>query len=115
MVDVRRRRVVTVRFNDAEFERLDALRGKFAMTKGRYIRIRALGDPLPRAAVVPELNRRAWVELSRAASNLNQIAHHMNAYGRRSVGTSVVVEALRVFRDRLIGASAVFGRAGSEE
>lgn len=48
---------------------------------GEMLRAMALGRKarLPRA--VPEINREAWAELSRVASNLNQLAHHANATG----------------------------------
>lgn len=90
----KRKHAVTCRLTDAELVRVDRLRGN--MTAGEWIRTAALGRP-PR--IVPELNRSAWLELSRAASNLNQLA-------RQGHFTDVdVTEQLKAFRAALIGAA----------
>jgi hypothetical protein len=111
MAEDKRTHVVMARLNSAELERLDALRSVFAMSRAKYMRTRALGDSLPRSTVVPELNRRAWAELSRAASNLNQLTHHLNVMKHRNlildpdVEIDLITKALKAFRNRLIGAS----------
>lgn len=90
----KRKHAVTCRLTDAELVHVDLLRGN--MTAGEWIRTAALGRP-PR--IVPELNRSAWLELSRAASNLNQLA-------RQGHFTDVdVTEQLKAFRAALIGAA----------
>lgn len=90
----KRKHAVTCRLTDAELVHVDRLRGN--MTTGEWIRTAALGRP-PR--IVPELNRSAWLELSRAASNLNQLA-------RQGHFTDVdVTEQLKAFRAALIGAA----------
>ena len=43
-----------------------------------YVREAALGRDLPRPLLVPELNRRAWLELSRHGSNLNQLTKQLH-------------------------------------
>lgn len=68
-----RRHAVSCRLTDAESELLDARRGN--VSRGEYLRLAALKAP-PR--VVPEINKVAWSDLSRAASNLNQLTRAIN-------------------------------------
>lgn len=68
-----RRHAVSCRLTDAESEMLDARRGN--VSRGEYLRLAALKAP-PR--VVPEINKVAWSDLSRAASNLNQLTRAIN-------------------------------------
>lgn len=87
---------VSVRLNAAELARLDAVRGRFQ--RGEWLRMAAL-DRLP--PTVPEINREAWTDLSRAAGNLNQIARHLNESG---IDDADAIRAeLAVFRAMLIG------------
>lgn len=89
----KRKHPVTCRLTDVELEHVDRLRG--SMSTGEWIRTAALGAP-PR--IVPELNRQAWLELSRAASNLNQLA-------KKSHFADVdITSELKKFRAALIGA-----------
>lgn len=48
---------------------------------------------------VPELNQSAWIELSRVASNLNQLAHHANTGG--VVADDAMMESLARTLDEL--------------
>lgn len=90
----KRKHPVTCRLTDAELAHVDRLRG--SMTAGEWIRTAALGRP---PMIIPELNREAWLALSRAASNLNQLA-------KTSHFTEVdVTEHLKAFRAALIGAA----------
>lgn len=93
----KRTHCISVRMNAAELAALDSRRGQYA--RGEYLRL-AFFDALP--PVIPELNREAWVELSRAASNLNQLAKAYNE------GDALDPDSLRnhlaAFRDALIGA-----------
>jgi hypothetical protein len=109
MANGRRTHVVMARFNDEELKRLDALRGLFAMGRAKYMRARVLDDKLPKTTIVPELNREAWVKLSRSASNLNQIAHHLNKLGPDLLDIPSITEALKDFRMALIGAMVFKG------
>lgn len=77
----RRWHSVSCRLTDEELAILDARRGK--VRRGEWLRLSALSKP-PR--VVPELNRAAWVDLARSASNLNQITHAMNSGSLPSSG-----------------------------
>jgi hypothetical protein len=68
--------------------------------------------------VVPEINRKTWVDLARSASNLNQIAHHLNMTdlkGKRIVNIPQIIDALTDFRNQLIGASNSFAAVEEEE
>ena len=71
----KRGHTVSVRLNGAELEKLDAQRGAVQMQRGEYLRAAALHRLPP---TIPEINRKAWGELSRTTANLNQIARHLN-------------------------------------
>lgn len=90
-----RKHPVTCRLTDAESEKVDGLRG--GMTRGEWLRTAALGKP---PATIPAINQAAWLELSRAASNLNQLAKQSHS---EAVEAS---EELAIFRMLLINASA---------
>lgn len=72
--DALRTHCVSVRLAPAELAELDSQRGPYR--RGEWLRL-AWQRALP-PAPPPELNRRAWAELARAAANLNQLAHHLN-------------------------------------
>jgi hypothetical protein len=89
---------VSCRMNSAELAVLDKFRG--GNQRGEALRMLSLSQlPSP----IPELNASAWTELSKSASNLNQIARRMN------VGESLEIEEIRAelerFRAALLGAS----------
>lgn len=65
-----------------------------------FIRKVSLGKRLP--SRIPELNREAWVSLSRSASNLNQIAKAINS--EEHVDVALIERQLAEFRLALIGA-----------
>lgn len=96
--DVRRGHCVSVRMNERELAKLDMDRGK--TPRGEWLRL-AWECALP-PAPAPELNREAWVELSRAASNLNQLAKRLNE-GGEAEAEEILAELAR-FRASLIGA-----------
>ena len=98
-----RTHVVMARFSPSELERLDALRSIFKMSRAKYMRTRALGERMPQDSIAPALNRQAWVELSRSASNLNQIAKRMNM--KMAVTVNEIAHELSEFRAALIGAA----------
>lgn len=79
-----RRRCVSVRLSPQENAELDRRRG--AQQKGRFIRNLFLGRPEPKQ--IPEINRKAYIELARAAANLNQIARALNR------GDQIIMEDL---------------------
>lgn len=80
------------------------------MSRGEYLRCAALGVP---PSEIPELNREAWVSLSRAAGNLNQLAKRLAVlFSIENDGgildalglVDTVKSELDEFRDALIGA-----------
>jgi hypothetical protein len=71
----RRTHTVSVRLNAAELAQLDAQRATVSMQRGEYLRAGALHRLPP---TIPALHREAWAELAREASNLNQLAKHLN-------------------------------------
>jgi hypothetical protein len=87
---------VSVRLNAAELKTLDGNRGVFQ--RGEWLRMASI-DQLP-PSPPPALNREAWLELSRAAANLNQIARALNA--GESVDVTDTLAKLAAFRERLI-------------
>jgi hypothetical protein len=94
--DDRRQECVSVRLNKPELAILEAKRGN--LMKGEFLRMAAL-DQLPK--VVPELNKDAWIELSRAASNLNQVAHKLNL--DEYVDADEIRRVFAEFRQKIIG------------
>ncbi len=105
--DALRTHCVSVRLAPAELAELDRQRGPYR--RGEWLRL-AWQRALP-PAPPPELNRRAWAELARAAANLNQLAHHLNGLavaGAEPTAADVteVARALADFRAALIGAQA---------
>lgn len=93
----RRWHSVSCRLTDAELALVDARRGK--VRRGEWLRLAALSKP-PR--VVPEVNRAAWVDLARSASNLNQLTHALNGGSLPSSGDlSSVIADLRHDLDAL--------------
>lgn len=68
-----RRHSVSCRLTDEEIAILDQRRGK--VSRGEWLRLAALAAP-PR--IVPEVNKVAWSDLSRAAGNLNQLSRAIN-------------------------------------
>lgn len=95
----KRSHTVSVRLNESELAWLDEQRSKIRMRRGEYLRFAATGKLPP---VVPEINREAWVLLSRSAANLNQIARHFNAGDDPAYHD--IVNCLREFRCALIDA-----------
>lgn len=95
--EARRGHCVSVRMNESELVALDSRRGEYA--RGEYLRL-AFFDALP--PTIPELNREAWVELSRASSNLNQLAKAYNENG--DLDPDLLRQGLSAFRSALIGA-----------
>ena len=94
---------VSVRLNAGELAWLDEQRATVGMQRGEYLRAAALDRLPPQPA--PELNRAAWLELARAAGNLNQLAHHLNSVGVAHSDAPEILAQLAAFRAALIGAA----------
>ena len=96
----RRRHTVSTRFNPAELKELDRLSTSVGLRRGEYLRLTAFKSLPP---TIPELNKEAWLELARAASNLNQIAYQLNRKGIEvEVDIREVENMLAYFRQILI-------------
>lgn len=100
-----RTHTVSVRLNGDELAQLDGQRAPVQMQRGEYLRCAALHQLPP---TIPPVNQAAFVELSRSASNLNQIARSLNEAARGSPehepSITQIVGALDDFRRALIGA-----------
>lgn len=93
-----RTHTVSTRLNADELNRLDLMRGEFR--RGEYLRAVFMNnEPFQ----IPEVNRQSWVELARSASNLNQLAHHLNTNGLSSDDVAEVRQLLADFRANLLG------------
>lgn len=88
---------VSVRMSEFELQDLDRRRGK--IRRGTFLRNVFLGKKEPKQ--IPEVNQKVYIETSRWASNLNQIAKQLN--------TADVIEieelrrTLNEFRRSIIG------------
>jgi hypothetical protein len=88
---------------DAELRRLDQGRPE-KMTRGEWLRTKALKRDLPRA--IPEVNREAWTTLSTAVANLNQLAKAINQGTRSELAAadlSDLVAQVQAVRLQLLG------------
>lgn len=97
----KRTHCISVRVNEAELERLDEERGNFK--RGEWLRwawLKSTPPPPP-----PALNRQAWVELARAAANLNQISRRANFNSASVLEIMELKSTLDDFRRALIGAA----------
>ncbi len=101
----RRHHAVMMRVNDAELAEIDTRRGDY--DRGEYLRMAMFGQKAARprpTTVIPELNQTARLELSRSASNLNQVTRHLNEAGIQPGDLPQIIILLTQFRDALIGA-----------
>lgn len=99
-VHERRTHTVSTRFNKAELYELDRLSTSVGLRRGEYLRLTAFQSLPP---TIPELNKGAWLELSKAASNLNQVAHQLNKKGIDvDVDVEEISNMLAYFRQILI-------------
>lgn len=96
----KRGHTVSTRFNKTELHELDRLSTSVGLRRGEYLRLAAFQFLPP---TIPELNKRAWLELSKAGSNLNQIAYQLNKKGIEvDVDIEEVSNILAYFRQILI-------------
>ena len=87
----RRGCTIGVRVTTAEAAQIAKRAGAARMTKGGYMRRRALGQPV-REAAVHRLRARERVELDRIGVNLDQIARVLNSGALAPAGTLEAVE-----------------------
>lgn len=94
----KRTHCVSVRLNDGELDLVNRRRGR--LQAGSWLRAAAI-DTAP--TMIPEINKQAWSELSRAASSLHQIAKKLN-FGN-DFEIDLIASELSVFRLALLGVS----------
>ncbi|WP_299682810.1 plasmid mobilization relaxosome protein MobC [uncultured Roseobacter sp.] len=106
----KRQAVLRIRMTDDEFAEVEALADKAELTPASYARSILLSAPAPRARRRPSVNTqevaRLLGELGKVGSNLNQIAHHLNA-GTGGAGSNSTAEAIadvRAMRDACLAA-----------
>lgn len=92
---------ITVRLNPEELKMLDQKRG--IVPRSTFFRKNLIHAKIP--AGVPPINRKAYFETARWASNLNQIARALHSFGAeiQARGTEEIYAYLKNFRMRLIG------------
>jgi len=105
---LKRTHTISVRVHAGEYATLDARRDAAGIKEmGAYVRQAVLAQRPPQA-VVPAVNREAWVALARTASNLNQLTAHLNAghlpdaYSVRALLVTLT-EEVRALRLALLG------------
>ena len=98
-----REHCVSVRLNESEIFRLDALRG--TLQRGAWLRLAALEkSKIP--FQIPGLNRQAWIDLSKLSANLNQAQTAINSGVQSSYPEELFIElreAVRQLRQSLLG------------
>lgn len=93
---------ITVRLNPEELKMLDQKRG--IVPRSTFFRKKLIHAKIP--VGVPPINRQAYTETARWASNLNQIARFLNAYDGDEIpsqGVREIYAYLKKFRAKLIG------------
>ncbi|HCF7939500.1 TPA: hypothetical protein NIU57_003075 [Klebsiella pneumoniae] len=81
---------VSVRFNQAELELLNANRGN--KSKGEWLRLTSL-NKLP--VIVPEINIEAWKSLSDISQKLNRLISHLDTKSSNSELTKTEIFAVK--------------------
>ncbi len=102
----RRTRTIGVRVTTAEAAEIAERAGAARMTKGGYMRRRALGQPV-REAAVHRLGAQERVELHRIGVNLNQIARALNSGASVPDGTLEAVERVGELAADLLSGEAL--------
>lgn len=74
---------VTVRFSDSQFDIIDIKASRAGMSRSEFVREGALKAEV--IGVLSDEEKSLLHELKKLGPNLNQIAHHANAEGFRSV------------------------------
>jgi hypothetical protein len=104
--------VVPVRCLPEEREALKAKAAAAGLSLSSYLRFAGLGDPGIRARRAPTVNAQALAQavaaLNKVGSNLNQIAHALNA--GQAAGSADAIRALQATRDAVLQILALTGR-----
>ncbi|WP_069301761.1 plasmid mobilization protein [Neptunicoccus sediminis] len=105
-VKSKRDQQITARLTEREYRKLQ--KAASGSSVAALVRDRLLGLSKESVPQVPLVNRQAWIELSRTASNLNQMCYHLNTGGRPEDHRilpllSLLQRDLEQVRARLIG------------
>ncbi|WP_423372767.1 plasmid mobilization protein [Ralstonia pseudosolanacearum] len=92
------RHVVAIRLSRTERAHVERLASEAGLPPATFIRQAALGAVVLARAEIPAVNREAYLELARVGSNLNQIAHHLNAGTATGVDENIVRRLAAVAR-----------------
>ncbi|MHA6892099.1 plasmid mobilization protein [Ralstonia pseudosolanacearum] len=84
------RNVVAIRLSKDERALVEKRAAETGLPSATFIRQAALGAVVPTRAEIPAVNRDTYLELARVGSNLNQIAHHLNAGTATGVDERIV-------------------------
>lgn len=115
-----RGKAISVRLLPDEDTALRAKAEASGLSLGAYLRACSVGQPGPRAQRSPPVNAvllgQAVAQLNKAGSNLNQIAHAMNAdrLAGRMPSAAVSLETLGEVRAAVAEIRAAVGRRGRE-
>lgn len=92
-----RRKLLQIRVSDTELSSIAEMADRAALTIPSYARQILLDTPPPRAVRKPSVDTQQVAkmlgELGKVGSNLNQIAHHLNA-GTAGAGSNTITAAL---------------------
>lgn len=103
---------VSVRLSDAERAAVKAKAAAAGLSMGSYLRLAGLGDVGMRARRAPTVNAellaQAVAALNKVGSNLNQVAHTLNA--GRAAGSAEALQTLQETRAAVLQILALTGR-----
>ncbi len=85
---------ITVRYSDIELRKLKTSADKAEKTISEYLRARSTGRRIQ--TNTPELNREAYVELTKLSSNINQLTNHLENGLIKNVDGNNLKNALRL-------------------
>jgi len=92
------RNVVAIRLSKRERALVEKRAAEAGLPTATFIRQAALGAVVPARSEIPAVNREAYLELARIGSNLNQVAHHLNAGTASGVDEDIVRRLAAVTR-----------------
>lgn len=96
---------LVVRLNERELDVVTRRAAAAGVTPTEWARFAALGTPLRARQIIPELNRAAWLELSKLAAALNGAVWRLKPGGEESLRGRIerVRNDLAEVRNLLIG------------
>lgn len=111
----RNARMLNVRLNEEEEQLVAGKAAAAGVTMTEWMRLAALERQPPERRVIPEINRAAWLELSKLAATLNGAMWRFRPESEAELSTlfEVVRSELGSVRDALIGNHA--GEKGAEK